>query len=97
MKEAKWDIVIKPTSRKAKKQDLVKRWEDEVKAKFVGRTIVDVKYMNKKGQAARLWYNSAAIFILDDGNLFYPTQDDEGNGPGALATSFEDLEIVPVI
>jgi hypothetical protein len=34
---------------------------------------------------------------LLDGNVIYPSQDDEGNGPGSLFTNNETNPVIPVL
>jgi hypothetical protein len=78
-------------------EQLKKKWADEVSAKLVGRKIVKVRYMSKKEVNDCGWYNAAVIIKLDDGTMIYPMSDDEGNNAGALATTNEDLSVIPVI
>lgn len=79
------------------KSALQNQWAAKVREHLVGRTITDVQYLPAREQNEMMWDRSGIVLILDDGNSVYPSQDDEGNGPGALFTSFEDLPIVPVI
>jgi exopolysaccharide biosynthesis protein len=54
---------------------------------IIGRKIVDVIALSKDIVEAEGWENSPYSCIgllLDDGNIIYPSQDEEGNGPGAL-------------
>jgi len=54
---------------------------------IIGRKIVDVIALSKDIVEAEGWEHSpyACIgLLLDDGNIIYPSQDEEGNGPGAL-------------
>ena len=54
---------------------------------IIGRKIVDVINLSKDIVEAEGWENTpyACIgLLLDDGNIIYPSQDSEGNGPGAL-------------
>lgn len=75
----------------------VKRWEDEAAAKLVGRTIASVRYLTKKEQDVLGWYAASLAIIFDDGSAVWASTDDEGNGPGALFCSWDDLEVIPVI
>lgn len=55
---------------------------------FIGRTIVDVSYADNASSEEMGWDGRrGVVFELDDGTQLIPMQDDEGNGPGALATS----------
>ena len=55
-----------------------------------GKTIVDVRSMTDEEIEAEGWttsntHGAAPIVLeLDDGSLIFPSQDPEGNGPGAL-------------
>ena len=53
--------------------------------------------MNDSEQEDLGWYNKAVVIQLDNGIALFPTQDDEGNGPGALYTTDGPLPIIPVI
>ena len=54
---------------------------------IIGRKIVDVINLNKSIIEQEGWENTpypCIGLLLDDGNIIYPSQDEEGNGPGAL-------------
>jgi len=54
---------------------------------IIGRKIVDVINLNKQIVEDEGWGDSpypCIGLLLDDGNIIYPSQDSEGNGPGAL-------------
>ena len=54
---------------------------------LIGRKIVDIITLSKEDIEAEGWQNSpypCLAILLDDGNIIYPSQDSEGNGPGAL-------------
>lgn len=54
---------------------------------LIGRKIVDVINLNKQIIKDEGWENTpypCIGLLLDDGNIIYPSQDSEGNGPGAL-------------
>ena len=54
---------------------------------FIGRKIVDVIALSKSIVEEEGWGDSpypCIGLLLDDGNIIYPSQDSEGNGPGAL-------------
>ena len=54
-------------------------------APLIGRKIVDVRSMFPEEMEALLWSGEAgAMFTLDDGSLFIPMMDEEGNGAGQL-------------
>ena len=73
------------------------RWTKKASSLLLGRTITLVRYMNDSEQEDLGWYNKAVVIQLDNGIALFPTQDDEGNGPGALYTTDGPLPIIPVI
>lgn len=50
----------------------------------VGRKIVGIRWMTQDEMDREGWDNTTVLIELDDGTKLYPSQDDEGNGPGAL-------------
>ena len=56
------------------------------KSELIGRKIFDVKPMSKAELEAEGWAGAgtAVVVILDDGSKLFASQDDEGNGPGAI-------------
>ena len=78
-------------------EQLKKQWADEVSEKLVGRKIVKIRYMTKEEISDCNFWSAPVILKLDDGTMLYPMQDDEGNGAGSLATTHEDLPVIPVI
>lgn len=72
-------------------------WSHRAASVLVGRTIMSVRYLTAEERDELGWYNASLVLLLDDGNYFYPSADDEGNNAGALFTSFKDLETIPVI
>jgi len=54
---------------------------------IIGRKIVDVIALSKSIVEEEGWEDTpypCIGLLLDDGNIIYPSQDSEGNGPGAL-------------
>jgi len=49
-----------------------------------GKKIVAVRQMTAKELEHEGWDNPNTCLVLDDGSLLYPSQDEEGNGPGAI-------------
>lgn len=52
-----------------------------------GRTIEEVRPMTDAELEAEHWnprHQRPPVMVLDDGTKLYPSQDPEGNGPGAL-------------
>ena len=78
-------------------QKLKRSWVADVSATFIGRKIVAVRYMTDQEVKTLCWNKAAVVMALDDGTLFYPIADDEGNNAGAIATSCDDLPVIPVI
>lgn len=77
--------------------DYAKTWGDKVAKELVGKTIVAVRYLTDEEREDLDWYNRSIVLQLSDGTLIWPSQDDEGNGAGALFTTIESLPTVPVI
>jgi len=61
-----------------------KYWTDLAKKSLVGRKIVSARYMTDAEMNSMGWYSRPVVFQLDNGSLFFPSQDDEGNGAGTL-------------
>jgi len=79
------------------REEQVIYWSNQAAVKLVGRKIVRVGYLSQKEMDGLGWFGASIVLQLDDGSLLYPSQDDEGNGPGALFTEYEDLPVIPVI
>jgi hypothetical protein len=74
-----------------------KKWIDVAAEQLLGRKIVAVRYLLDEEIEALGWDRKCVVAQLDDGNLLFPSQDDEGNGPGAWFTNNEDQPVLPVI
>jgi hypothetical protein len=74
-----------------------KRWTDIASAQLLGRRIAYVRYMTDAEAKALGWYSRPVVLQLDDGNLIFPSQDDEGNGAGALFTNDDKQPVLPVL
>jgi len=64
---------------------------------LVGRTIVEVRPMTDEEKYAEGWEHfvgSPLVLILDNGLKLYPSEDEEGNGPGALFGAKGTLQIL---
>lgn len=72
-------------------------WNAVAKSALEGKKIVEVEYMTPESAQAMGWYERGVMFWLDDGTHIIVSQDDEGNGPGALFTSIEGAETLPVL
>jgi len=54
---------------------------------IVDKKIVELRYMTDMEMDAEAWdpnFRRPKVLVLDDGTVIYPSQDDEGNGPGVL-------------
>jgi hypothetical protein len=76
---------------------LTLKWAVKCNKVLKGRTITSVRYMTDDEMNSLGWYSKAIVIQLDDGNLIFPSADDEGNDAGALFTNHEDLPTIPVI
>ena len=76
-------------------------WERIAASHLVGRTIVKVRYLDAKESEALGWSGQRSlVFQLDNGAIFFPSQDDEGNGPGSLfgqSASGEEITLPKVL
>lgn len=77
--------------------ECVDRWTKEASDLLVGRKIVRVRYMTQEECDHLGWTAKGIVIHLDDGNLIYPSRDDEGNDAGALFTNSDELPTIPVI
>ena len=78
-------------------EETIKRWEADISAKLVGKTIAQTRYLTDKEMDDLGWYQRALVIIFTDGEFIFPSADDEGNDAGALFTSFDGLETIGVI
>ena len=72
-------------------------WLKEAKEQLLNRKIVMVRYMTKDEMEGLGWYNRPVVMVLDDGNIIYPSADDEGNNGGALFTCDDVNPVLPVL
>lgn len=72
-------------------------WNAKCKTNLVGKTIKNVRYMTDKEMKQHFWSNKPLVIFFTDGTYMYASQDDEGNGAGALFTSMDDLQVIPTI
>lgn len=78
-------------------KDITKHWTDIAKKQLLNRKIVDVRYLTDEEVENLGWYEKCVVMVLDDGNMIFPSQDDEGNGAGALFTCDSANPTLPVI
>lgn len=75
---------------------LKQKWEADILKLLVGKTISAVRYQTpKEAEQFGGWHQLAVIIQLNDGTQLIPMSDDEGNAPGAIATSSVELPIIP--
>lgn len=51
---------------------------------FQGKRIKQVRYATEEETEGLGWSDDVIIFETEDGTLFYPSKDSEGNGPGVM-------------
>ncbi len=73
------------------------RWTKIAKDQLEGRTIKKVRYMTVSEMEDLGWYSRCVVMILDDGNIVYPSRDDEGDDAGSLFTMSNKEPTLPVI
>jgi len=73
------------------------KWLKDVRLLMIGRTITNVALMNSEDLKAFGWSARAFVFTLDNGVQFHASQDDEGNGPGAIFTTSPNTPCIPVM
>ncbi len=77
------------------------KWTRIVAKHLVGATITNVAYVSDEDCRKLDWYSAPAVLQLmgKDGIAFeiFAMQDDEGNDGGALGTTLEELQTIPVI
>jgi hypothetical protein len=73
------------------KQDYLKKMQEYhieqlelAKKIFEGKRIKQIRYATEEETEALGWSDDVIIFETEDGTLFYPSQDSEGNGPGVM-------------
>ena len=76
---------------------ITKRWTDIATKQFLGQRIVKVRYMSDKEAEELGWDFRPVVLQLSDGNILFPSSDDEGNNAGALFTNDKEDDILPVL
>ena len=76
-------------------------WTQAVSNKLIGCRVTDVRYMTKEEADESGWFNRPLVieFFSEKEKYFalYPMRDDEGNDGGAMGTSLDDLQTIPVL
>jgi len=86
-----------PQERKKYDLEIADVWNRKVSDFLVGKTIKSVRYMTHEEMEDFMWYKKPVIIKFTDGSYIIPQKDDEGNDGGALFTSDDDLDVIPVI
>ena len=80
-----------------KEHECQNRWLHDIRPILVGRTITAVRYLSDTEADEIGWDHSSIVLELDDGTALWPSADDEGNDAGALFTTNENMQTIPVI
>ena len=72
-------------------------WVGVAKAQLLGRKIVEVRYLTNEEAEGLGWSRKSVVMVLDDGNIIWPSMDDEGNDAGALFTTNAENPTLPVL
>jgi hypothetical protein len=68
-----------------KTQELRNKWTEHARAMLKNRKIVDARYPTDEQREEGA---EGLLIVLDNGAIWTVMQDDEGNGPGALALAY---------
>lgn len=72
-------------------------WTSLAAQQLLGKKIVKVRYLSQKEASDMGWGSRPVVIQLDDGNIIYPSRDDEGNDGGALFTNDKKNSVLPVL
>lgn len=72
-------------------------WLGVASKQLLGKRIVKVRYMTQAEVDELGWFHRPVVIELDDGNLVWPSRDDEGNDAGSLFTNNEEQPCLPVL
>ena len=72
-------------------------WCDVAKTMLLNRKIVGVRYLLDEEMELLGWDERSIVLILDDGNMIFPSSDDEGNRAGALFTNDPKHPTLPTL
>lgn len=78
-------------------QKIQRHLEDQASLVLVGRKIKSVRYLSAEEAENLGWYSRSVVIELDNGTLIWPSSDDEGNNAGALFTTDQRADTIPVI
>lgn len=68
----------------------IQRTVEGLRKHLVGQKIVSIGYLSKEECEEIGWDETCLYITLENGVSLFPSQDDEGNGPGAVFTTIED-------
>jgi len=77
--------------------DIEKRWTEIAKKQFLNKRIVSVRYLSLEEANEFGWMQRPIVLQLEDGNIIFPSRDDEGNDGGSLFTNNKNESVIPVI
>jgi hypothetical protein len=77
--------------------ELSMEWGSIARQMLLGRKIVGVRYLLDEEMESLGWDERCVVLILDNGNMLYPSSDDEGNRAGALFTTDPKNPVLPVL
>lgn len=69
------------------KYNRTRNWYNAAKTLLVGRTITNIGWQEFDDEEYPV---TGIVFTTDKGDAFYISQDDEGNGPGAIHVGFTE-------
>lgn len=72
-------------------------WLGVASKQLLGKRIVKVRYMSQEEVDELGWNSRPVVIQLDDGNLVWPSRDDEGNDAGSLFTNDDKQPCLPVL
>jgi hypothetical protein len=78
-------------------KDLKNKWAQKATKIFSGKTIARVRYPTDTEIENMMWDEAGPVLVFTDGSWMMASQDDEGNGPGALFTSDTAMKTIPII
>ena len=77
--------------------NLKTKWSNDAAKHLLGKTIINVGYLDEDSCKGMGWNKSPLVIELDDRTKIFAAADDEGNEAGSLFTTIPDLSIVPTI
>lgn len=73
------------------------KWTTIANKVLKGKTIKQVRYMMDAELEDLMWDERGLVIIFTDDSYIYIMRDDEGNGPGSVATSDESHPVLPTL